>query len=278
MPPDPGVIGNVTSNQQVADAVAAVSAAHRAWLYAAVAATILSLWAALEWIFAICVVVHRDSIRRGAAKDLPLYTEAAECAFELMESCLEAWPRTQARYEVAINSYDREKDLSSLLKAKEEFQDDAEHCVQAIERYHDAERARSDIQRIANPPTDLLSEVEGEWRGVCRQAGNVERMHALVLDHWDLYRVTRTVAPSVVSEEEFRSTKNRMYELERDIEVAFEKMSEAELLREELQRLVADYEVSRVPKYYDRCLVCGRPLSDPESMIRGVGPTCWNRL
>ncbi|MFE2560628.1 DUF6011 domain-containing protein [Streptomyces sp. NPDC059352] len=29
---------------------------------------------------------------------------------------------------------------------------------------------------------------------------------------------------------------------------------------------------------YTHCLVCNRPLTDPESVIRGVGPSCWSRL
>ncbi|RST00360.1 hypothetical protein EF910_32000 [Streptomyces sp. WAC07149] len=29
---------------------------------------------------------------------------------------------------------------------------------------------------------------------------------------------------------------------------------------------------------YTTCMICNRPLSDYESMRRGVGPTCWNRI
>ena len=27
----------------------------------------------------------------------------------------------------------------------------------------------------------------------------------------------------------------------------------------------------------DRCADCGRPLEDPESVARGVGPDCWGK-
>jgi hypothetical protein len=32
------------------------------------------------------------------------------------------------------------------------------------------------------------------------------------------------------------------------------------------------------PVLHTTCLICSRPLTDYDSMVRGVGPTCWNRL
>ncbi|WP_331743084.1 DUF6011 domain-containing protein (plasmid) [Streptomyces sp. NBC_01136] len=33
-----------------------------------------------------------------------------------------------------------------------------------------------------------------------------------------------------------------------------------------------------MPRLHTNCLDCGRPLSDYDSMVRGFGPTCWNRI
>ncbi|MFJ7911410.1 DUF6011 domain-containing protein [Kitasatospora sp. NPDC096204] len=33
-----------------------------------------------------------------------------------------------------------------------------------------------------------------------------------------------------------------------------------------------------VPRLHTNCLDCGRPLSDYDSMVRGYGPRCWNRI
>lgn len=33
-----------------------------------------------------------------------------------------------------------------------------------------------------------------------------------------------------------------------------------------------------MPRLHTNCLDCGRPLSDYDSMVRGYGPTCWNRI
>lgn len=29
---------------------------------------------------------------------------------------------------------------------------------------------------------------------------------------------------------------------------------------------------------YSRCQMCGRKLTDPESMVRGYGPECWSDI
>lgn len=54
-------------------------------------------------------------------------------------------------------------------------------------------------------------------------------------------------------------------------------------LRRALSR-VADQDEARVSgieaglRHAKRCLRCGRTLTDPESISRGIGPDCWDRV
>jgi hypothetical protein len=56
-------------------------------------------------------------------------------------------------------------------------------------------------------------------------------------------------------------------------DVAAKKKNRSDAFR---QAVKADFEGALRPR--DRCRCCGRELTDPPSVARGIGPECWPRL